>query len=240
MSSEWVAVMAAAMGAGGAVLAQLIGSVFTARRESKRLEWEKSAKQQEWDHQQGQRFLDQKRDLYGQYLGLTYKLGNDLSPKLEEESRTGQYQTLSASFSEHADDLDALRWTLNLIAPAQVRGSIELTYVHVVLAHLVYYRPDKYSSQHRKRTAASAMRAWHDMHSLMRADLDSDPNALDRTARALRGRTRPSADGSPSEEHAKIKAKIDELRDVPNSFPPAKQEAGDHQGKGGSEGQKQP
>lgn len=231
MSSEWVAVMAAAMGAGGAVLAQLIGSAFTARRESKRLEWEKSAKQQEWSQQQAQRFLDQKRDLYGQYLGLTYKLGKDVSPKLEEEGRTGRYQALNVSFSDHADDLDAFRWTLNLIAPVQVRESIELTYVHVVLAHLVYYRPDKYSRQHRERTAASAMSAWHDMHSLMRADLDSDPNALDRTARAFRRRTRSSGDGSPSDEHAKIKAKLDELRDVPNSFPPAKHEAGDHQEK---------
>lgn len=240
MSSEWVALMAAAMGAGGAVLAQIIGSAFTARRESKRLEWEKSAKQQEWGHERAQRFLDQKRDLYGQYLGLTYKLGNDVSPKLEEEERTGQYRTLNASFSDHVDDLDALRWTLNLIAPAQVRGSIELTYVHVVLAHLVYYRPDKYSKQHRKRTATSAMSAWHDMHSLMRADLDSDPNALDRTARAFRGRTRTSGDGPPSEEHAKIKAKLDELRDVPDSFPPAKQEAGTHHEKGAPSGHQQP
>jgi hypothetical protein len=59
---------AAAIGAGGAVLAQVVTSAFTGRREARRLEWERGRQDREWEIRRAERFLDLKRELYSDYL----------------------------------------------------------------------------------------------------------------------------------------------------------------------------
>jgi hypothetical protein len=66
-SEAWALVAAGAIGAGGAVLAQLIASVTSSRGDKKRQD-------REDERQKGARFLDIKRELYGTFLLRAEKL----------------------------------------------------------------------------------------------------------------------------------------------------------------------
>jgi hypothetical protein len=60
----------AAIGAGGAVPAQIVASIFTARRETDRLKWDKQRQDTEWELQKDERFLALKQDLYANFAAV--------------------------------------------------------------------------------------------------------------------------------------------------------------------------
>lgn len=225
MVNEWIAVLAAATGAGGAIFAQIFGSIFTARREAKRLKWEKETKQLEWNFKRAERFLDLKRELYSRYLSLTYKPISDLSLKLNEEFRAGEYQTLDVKATEYIDELDDLRWNLQLIAPGSISSGAEVVYAAIFATTVVYYRPDEYSQEHRKKAANDTLDSWQEMKHLMRSDLDSTPDALEaqelfqREIRAGKDRVAKDHVQSKSKFTEDLDMKIDKLRDGPDFFP---------------------
>lgn len=72
MDQTWVPVISGAVGAGGAILAQAASAIFTARREKKKLEWDKSVLEREWHNRTLERFDDVKTKVYAEYLSLLY------------------------------------------------------------------------------------------------------------------------------------------------------------------------
>ena len=68
MDPALVALLAAALGAGGAVAAQVIGGYFTARHETKRLAWEQQRAAEQDQQAQAKRFFDVKREKYATFL----------------------------------------------------------------------------------------------------------------------------------------------------------------------------
>lgn len=220
MINEWIAILAAGTGAGGAILAQLFGSMFAASREAKRLEWEKSSKQLEWNLQRAERFLDLKREKYSRYLGLTYKIISDTSEKVRNEIRDGEYQVLEFKASDHIEELDDLRWNIQLIASASVSSAVEVVHVQMFSSQILFYRPDKYSQKRRKQAATNALRGWQDMKRLMRSDLDHNPDSAGKREYAdihdSSSRDRSSVESNTEDE---LRAKIDELREIPIVFP---------------------
>jgi hypothetical protein len=57
-------IIGAGIGAGGAVIAQIISSVFNAKRERRQLDWETKRQERAWKMQQEERFLKLKQELY--------------------------------------------------------------------------------------------------------------------------------------------------------------------------------
>lgn len=68
--------LAAALGASGAVMAQIIASIFTQRSERKRFEWEQAEAERRRNDNRLARFTDHKRDLYSRYLALHANFAN--------------------------------------------------------------------------------------------------------------------------------------------------------------------
>lgn len=222
MANEWVVLLAALTGAGGAIFAQVVASVFASRRDGKRLEWEVATHEREWDRQQTERFRDIKRGLYSRFLGLTYDAITNTSTKLNEERRTKKYQSLDTNYSEHEDELNDLRWNIKLVAPVEVFTSIELVNTLAILSQTVFYRPDKFSAKHRRRVATDALAEWQDLSHLMRVDLSSRPDELESVANNIKRRRklRNSLPDTHPEPNSKLQSRLDELHNLPTSFPP--------------------
>ncbi|MDN6457905.1 MAG: hypothetical protein L0K38_12795, partial [Yaniella sp.] len=168
---------------------------------------------------------DLKRELYSRYLSLTYKPISDLSLKLNEEFRAGECQTLDVKATEYIDELDDLRWNLQLIAPGSISSGAEVVYAAIFATTVVYYRPDEYSQEHRKKAANDTLDSWQEMKHLMRSDLDSPPDALEaqelfqREIRAGKDRVAKDHVQSKSKFTEDLDMKIDKLRDGPDFFP---------------------
>lgn len=71
MSTESLALLAASLGAGGAIVAQVIAALFTARRETKRLNWERERAEQADHLAIDARFLDLRREVFARWLEAT-------------------------------------------------------------------------------------------------------------------------------------------------------------------------
>ena len=63
----------AAIGAGGAIISQVIAAIFTARREGARLMWEKAKQEHDWKLREEDRLLVAKQTLYSRYVSLLYR-----------------------------------------------------------------------------------------------------------------------------------------------------------------------
>jgi hypothetical protein len=68
------ALIGAGIGAGGAVLAQVVASIFTGRRDTERLRWEQARQDREERLRREERFIELKRELYGRYLTMVNKI----------------------------------------------------------------------------------------------------------------------------------------------------------------------
>lgn len=199
------------MGAGGAILAQIVSASFSAARDSRRLEWEKETKEEEAKHRQAQRFLDQKRGLYARFLDLTYTIMQEVSSKLKEEGRTKKPAPLKMKVAESLDELNSLRWEIQLISPGEIGAQIELVYTYVPLSGLIYYRPDEFPLEHRESTARKGLREWRDLRLMMRADLSPNLGELEKVIGQIERKKLNPGDQSEPEEHRRIIARIDEL-----------------------------
>ena len=59
MSATAAAIIGAAIGAGGAITAQITTAIATARRERSRLAWEKERQDREWKLREEERWLEE-------------------------------------------------------------------------------------------------------------------------------------------------------------------------------------
>ncbi|MGW7684883.1 hypothetical protein ACWGID_29355 [Kribbella sp. NPDC054772] len=78
MDATVVALIGAGIGAAGAVAGQVVAAVFTGRRESKKLEWEKQQAIERRQSEQKARFLDTKRVAYARYIQLCVRRHDEL------------------------------------------------------------------------------------------------------------------------------------------------------------------
>jgi hypothetical protein len=200
MDTAWVAVIAAGIGAGGAVIAQVITSLFTARRENQRLEWEKARQEREWKLREAERFLDIKREMYSRYIALTYKpMMDTVSLVRKEYSDQPEWQTRVPEYTGPVyEEVERLRFDIRLIGSPVVFERVEYCNATILVASSEAYRPDRQSLERRQELANGALRAWQDVSDVMRADLKGDEDFLkarwseiNSTTRASDSQTKP-------------------------------------------------
>jgi hypothetical protein len=158
-------IIGAAIGASGAVLAQITVSIFNGRRESRRLRWEKDRQEREWELRRAERFLDLKRELYSDFIAhadeavlfiaWTDELG---APPRPEEPDIGKLERIQAN--------------IKLIAPRDV--SIRVEKAGARLSREVWALNPDYEPRgpdKDKEQFAAANRALAEAERVMRADL---------------------------------------------------------------------
>jgi hypothetical protein len=157
-------VAAAAIGAGGAVSAQVISAVVTARKATKQFNWERYKQERDWKMREDERFLSLKQELYSNYdlqitNFLTYidRLINPL-PGLDEPQ--------SPDFLA----LQRLKSNIDLVAAEEVWRPVDMAYVSVDGA-VSSARSHRTSYENRKEEAAQGTKAWLRALEAMRADL---------------------------------------------------------------------
>jgi hypothetical protein len=68
MSDTAGLIIAGIIGAGGAVVTQIIASVVSGKRDAKRFGWERWKQEREWEIQASERFLNLKQQLYSDFI----------------------------------------------------------------------------------------------------------------------------------------------------------------------------
>ena len=112
MSNTVLVLLGAGIGAGGAVAAQVIASIFTARHDTKRFRWERQAKETEWANQKAERFLAQKQQLYSDYAVLVNRFLDYIGRNLGELPKPVT--------RPDAEELDRITASVEMIAPARL------------------------------------------------------------------------------------------------------------------------
>ncbi|MEU7712960.1 hypothetical protein ACIA8B_13495 [Micromonospora chalcea] len=201
----WISLLGAAIGAGGAVAAQIVAASFTARRENERLAWEKDKQQQEWRLRRAEQFLDTKRELYSRYIGLLYNPTMALVELTHREYADveGWHQRVPKYVGPLGDEIDRLRWDIRLLGSPVVYERVEFSNASLLVAISEAGRPDRSSLEKRHDLAKGATRAWQDVSNVMRFDLQGDEQALARRSAQIRERRRGPASVPPDEAPAR-------------------------------------
>ena len=173
--------LAAAIGAGGAVVAQVIAALFTARREAARLEWEKSKQEHDWKLRETDRLLAAKQALYSRYISLLYRPVMDTVQLTRKEyaSEVNWHDLVPAYVGSLADEIDDLRWNVRLVGSPIVAERVEFSNAALLVAVSEAGRPDRTSLEKRREFAERALAAWRQVSEAMRADLRGDDAALE-------------------------------------------------------------
>ena len=181
-SASWPALLGAAIGAGGAVLAQVISAVFTARREATRLTWEQGKQEREWKLRDSDRFLTRKQELYSRYISLTYAPIMDTVQLTRREYATNPdwHELVPEYVGPLGDEIDDLRWNIRLLGSPIVAERVEYSNASVLVAISEAGRPDRTTIERRHELAKMALSAWQQVSDAMRADLRGDELALQR------------------------------------------------------------
>lgn len=156
-------IAAAAIGAGGSVLTQVVGLVFTGRRDTKRLRWERGKQQREWEIGRSERFLDLKRQLYGDYLVQVDQLLSYIN--WEDEFR-------SAPRPDEPPDTERLRRiqeNIGLVAPRSLFTKVQAA--SAALTGVVWDVAAGATPEEVRPQTAEARRALDAMRRDMRSDL---------------------------------------------------------------------
>ncbi|MEZ4491683.1 MAG: hypothetical protein R3C29_00025 [Dehalococcoidia bacterium] len=180
MDSAWIPVAAAAIGAGGAVIAQVVTSGFTARRENRRLDWEKSRQEREWGLREAERFLETKREMYSRYIALTYKPMMDTVSLVRGEyadapgweSRVPQYS------GPVYDEVERLRFDIRLLGSPVVFERCRYLNATILVATRRALGPDLQPLERRRSPPTRLCEAWQEVSDIMRADLKGDEEFL--------------------------------------------------------------
>jgi hypothetical protein len=163
-------IVGAAIGAGGAVIAQVTSAVFTARRETARLIWEKERQAREWKMREDERFLHLKQELYASYAVLAHRFwitAENLVDYHDEKQPESQKPEMP-----DWNELERLESTVRLLAPKEVSEAVADNYSKVLEAvecadNLYKEKSTKAKMQYANR----ALDAWWVMYRAMRADL---------------------------------------------------------------------
>jgi hypothetical protein len=187
MTSPWIAVTAAGLGAGGAVAAQVVAGILTARRESARLTWEQERQERDWKFRESERFLSNKQELYSRYIALLYEpIMDTVSLTREEYAVSPDWHSKVPGYSGGLmQEIDSLRWNIRLLGSPVVAERVEFSNATFLVAVSEAGRPDRSSLEKRHALADQALRAWQDVSNVMRDDLRGDEAALKRRGREV-------------------------------------------------------
>lgn len=173
MSTATVAIIAAAIGAGGAWIAQITAAIATAKREHTRLEWEKERQGREWKIRDEERWLSEKRELYASFgaavdeflLYINAHLDRDDAPDLSrlELPDTGALRRIKSN--------------IELMAPEEVYRSVNFCVVNIMTA-IWYVEDDNILANYLKQYSERASKSRRDVRQVMRRDLHGDRQRL--------------------------------------------------------------
>ena len=161
-------IVGAAIGAGGAVIAQITAAVFTARRERRQLDWDKERQAREWKMREDERFLSLKQDLYTSYSVLTDQFWMAADKLVSYDGKDGSEKPKIPDWNE----LERLERNIQLIGPSEVSDAATDCYAKLLEA--VESGENRYkdkSKETKGRNARKALEAWWTMNRAMRADL---------------------------------------------------------------------
>ena len=155
----------AAIGAGGAVLAQITAQVFSGRRDTRRLGWEQDRQDREWEIRRAERFLDLKRELYSAYLTQADEFVSFIS-------RADDPPGLPRPELPDPGEIRRLRANIRLIAPRDVYLKVDMAALGLIGAvwTLSSASTDPDREEGRKQ-GAEARQALTAAERAMRADL---------------------------------------------------------------------
>ena len=170
MSTATVAIIAAAIGAGGAVAAQVTTAVATAKRERSRLAWEKDRQDREWKLREEERWLSEKRELYASFGAAVNEFLTYISMWLNAPD-------LSQPELPDREALDRIKSNIELMAPEEVYRSANFCVASIMTA-VWYVRIGGVSEDELKGYYEAASSAWRNVHQVMRRDLLGDRQRL--------------------------------------------------------------
>jgi len=117
MDQTMAGLVGAAIGAGGAVAAQIVSSTFSQRSDSKRFGWEQRQAERRERLARTESFGEKRRELFAEYLALhssfrtTRLLRYPVRPSEEESG------ALVDAWIAHVDRSEAIRQEMSLLAP---------------------------------------------------------------------------------------------------------------------------
>lgn len=159
-------IAAAAIGAGGAVSAQIISSIVTSRRDTQRFNWERERQDRDWRMQREERFHDAKQDLYRDIQLIASKLlhhAYSMASPSQQEAPVPEMPDLA--------ELQRLQATMDIICPREVAQRVEIAILVMVGAS---YRITKTSNPippELIQELDDARDSWHAARQAMSNDL---------------------------------------------------------------------
>jgi len=160
-------IIGAAIGAGGAVIAQVVSSLFTARRERGQFDWEKKRQEREWEMRKEERFLRLKQEAYSDIMlmantFLTYiYYAVDYAHSEPDEPRPAV---------PNLQEMLRLRSNIEIIAPKEVSEPVRTAVVKLIETKDVSDSPHL-SLERIAKEANEAESKWREAYRAMRADL---------------------------------------------------------------------
>jgi hypothetical protein len=160
-------IIGAAIGAGGAVIAQVVSSLFTARRERGQLDWERNRQEHEWKMRKEERFLILKQEAYGSVMLMANTF------------LTYIYYAIDYARSEPVEPRPTLpnlqemlrhRSNIEIIAPKVVSDPVRIAVIKLIEVKGVSDSP-QLSRERIKKEADEAESKWREAYRAMRADL---------------------------------------------------------------------
>jgi hypothetical protein len=193
--SAWTVVIGAAIGASGAVVAQVIAAMFTARRETSRLRWEQERQAREWKIKESERFLELKQQLYTRLLSMSYNPVMDVLALTRTEyiGKPGWQQSVPEYVGAFQEEIDRLRWNIRLVGSHVVSERVEVFNASLLVALSEAAWGNRNSIERRHEFAELALRAWQDLSNVMRSDLAGDEEALARRWKQITERSHSAA-----------------------------------------------
>jgi hypothetical protein len=163
-------IIGAAIGAGGAVLAQITASVFLGRTDTKRLRWERQRQLQDWDIRRAERFLDLKRQLYSEFALIAQEFLSYIN--VRDPAAAARLRTPSIERLNH------IQANIDLIAPENISAEAHL--VTSLLTDLILSAAtSSVESEQTAQNAALAQQALLGVRIGMGTDLrGNEPSAM--------------------------------------------------------------
>jgi hypothetical protein len=155
-------IIAGVIGAGAAIVAQVISSVTTGMRDTKRFDWEKQERERDRALQERERFLDLKRELYSNFA---YQVGNLLG-YAHARNNPGWPGPKSVNLEE----LRRLQWNIDIIATKELGKSVGES-ITALLAAVGMAPSGEAPRADVVQAEQDAERQWFETYAMMRADL---------------------------------------------------------------------
>jgi hypothetical protein len=130
MSREGDATMAASdtatliivgvIGAGGAIVTQIIASVVTSTRDAKRFHWERQKQERDWEIQASERFLNLKQELYSNFIRVVDQYILAATIVISDPDKYGA----ESKRLPRPRELQQLHTNIELVAPSDVQEAV--------------------------------------------------------------------------------------------------------------------